>query len=270
MVETILCILLFILGSYFGSFFTLATYRMPKKEDITHKHSYCPSCNHKLGIFDLVPIFSYLFLGGKCHYCKKPIGMRYFLFEILTGIVFVLFGISLKINIYELNWNQITYFILGILYLSSLFILAGINKEKHIVQKSVLFFGVFVSICYMIYSYTLKQVNAYEYVIYLFMMVCLILLDTVTLKKKLKYSNTIQLLILVLYMLIFSGAYITISTVLFTILAIGIENIIKHMKRKKSVKLIKKKEEIPNMFFMCCANIIMIITTNFFINYMMK
>ena len=90
-------VILFFMGIYFGSFFTLATYRLPKKENITHKHSYCPNCNHKLGIFDLVPVFSFLRLGGKCRYCKHPIGIRYILFEILTGIVFVLFGLSLKI-----------------------------------------------------------------------------------------------------------------------------------------------------------------------------
>ena len=76
MLETILLIIIFILGIYFGSFFTLATYRLPKGEDITHTHSYCPNCNHKLGILDLIPVFSYLFLRGKCRYCKNKIGIR--------------------------------------------------------------------------------------------------------------------------------------------------------------------------------------------------
>ena len=62
MLETILLVIIFITGIYFGSFYTLATYRIPKGENITHKHSYCPNCNHKLGAFDLIPVFSYLFL----------------------------------------------------------------------------------------------------------------------------------------------------------------------------------------------------------------
>ena len=61
MIQTVLVIILFIMGIYFGSFFTLATYRLPKKENITNKHSYCPNFNHKLGLFDLIPIFSYIF-----------------------------------------------------------------------------------------------------------------------------------------------------------------------------------------------------------------
>ena len=80
MLETIILILIFIMGAYFGSFYTLATYRLPKGENITHVHSYCPSCNHKLGILDLVPVFSYLFLGAKCRYCKNKIRFSLFYF----------------------------------------------------------------------------------------------------------------------------------------------------------------------------------------------
>ena len=108
------------------------------------------------------------------------------LFETLTGIVFVLFAISLNINVYNLSINTIIYFILSILYFSSLFILEGIEKEKGIIQKSVLIYGVFVSLVYMIYSYTLTKTNVYEYVIYLSFMIVLLFFDTKLLKKKLK------------------------------------------------------------------------------------
>lgn len=269
MLETVLIIIIFILGIYFGSFFTLATYRLPKNEDITHKHSYCPNCNHKLGILDLVPVFSYIFLGGKCRYCRKPIGKRYFIFEILTGLVFVLFSISLKLDVYNLCINSVIYFILAILYFSSLFIIAGIEKEKDTIQKSVLIYGVFVSLVYMIYSYTLIKTNVYEYVIYLSFMIILLFWDTNLLKKKLKYNYWIQILILVLYMLIFTGTYIAIYTVVLSILAIGIKNILQLLKRKKT-KIIEKNKKSPIAFYLCVSNIIVVITTNFIINYMIK
>ena len=64
-------IILFAMGITFGSFYTLALYRIPKRQDITHTHSYCPNCNHKLGFLDLIPVFSYIFLGAKCKYCKN-------------------------------------------------------------------------------------------------------------------------------------------------------------------------------------------------------
>ncbi len=266
MLEIIFLIIIFITGIYFGSFFTLATYRLPKKENITHKHSYCPNCNHKLGVFDLVPIFSYLFLRGKCRYCGKKIGIRYFLFELLTGIVFVLFAISLNKTILDLDFNTIIYFALTILYFASLFIIAGIEKEKNVIQKSVLIYGVIVAILYMIYSYTLNPNNVYEYVIYLLMMIILLFMDIIFLKKKMKYNYTVQILILILYMLIFSGAYNTTFTVCIAILSIGIKKLISFLTKKKS-KVINNKEKVPFAFFLCTANILVIIITNFIINY---
>ena len=45
--NTFIYIIIFIIGTLFGSFYTLAVYRIPKRQDITHTHSYCPNCNHK-------------------------------------------------------------------------------------------------------------------------------------------------------------------------------------------------------------------------------
>jgi leader peptidase (prepilin peptidase)/N-methyltransferase len=58
--------------------------------------SHCVSCNHKLGPLDLIPIFSYLFLGGKCRYCKEKIRSRYVLLEIMSGLAFLLLAIILR------------------------------------------------------------------------------------------------------------------------------------------------------------------------------
>lgn len=68
--EIILYAIIFIMGSIFGSFVTLAVYRIPLGLDIFYEHSFCPKCNTKLKIMDLVPILSYLFLGGKCRHCR--------------------------------------------------------------------------------------------------------------------------------------------------------------------------------------------------------
>lgn len=269
MLEIMLLIIIFILGIYFGSFFTLATYRLPKGEDIIHKHSYCPNCNHKLGILDLIPVLSYIFLGGKCRYCNNKIGIRYFIFEILTGLVFVLFTISLKIDIYKININIIIYFALTILYFSSLFIIGGIEREKRIIQKSILVYGIFVSLVYMIYSYTLANKNVYEYVIYLIFMCILLFMDIYQLKKNLKYNYWIQIMILILYMLIFSGTYNTIYTVILAILSIGIKNILQYLKKRKT-KIIKEKKRSEIAFYLCVSNILVIIINNFIINYMIK
>jgi hypothetical protein len=81
---------IFIIGTLFGSFFSLATYRLPRKQDIVSTRSYCPNCKHNLNFFDLIPVLSYLFSNGKCRYCSEHISARYILMEMINGIVFVL------------------------------------------------------------------------------------------------------------------------------------------------------------------------------------
>lgn len=80
----------FLLGSAVGSFLNVLIYRLPRKESILFPSSRCPSCNHKLAPKDLVPIFSYIFLKGKCRYCRAKISIRYPLVETLTAIFFAL------------------------------------------------------------------------------------------------------------------------------------------------------------------------------------
>ena len=131
--EAIFYILMFCIGSVFGSFFTLAVYRIPLHKDITHERSYCPNCNHKLSFWDMIPILSYIFLGGKCRYCNQKIRIRYLLLEILTGIVFLLFSMSLNISLYPIDIYGLIYLSISILYLAGIIIIAGIDKERHII-----------------------------------------------------------------------------------------------------------------------------------------
>lgn len=98
---------IFIIGTLFGSFYTLAVYRIPKRQDIVHTHSYCPNCNHKLGLLDLFPIFSYILLGGKCRYCKQKIRPRYLILESLSGILFLVTAYLMGLTVYNLNKTTI-------------------------------------------------------------------------------------------------------------------------------------------------------------------
>ena len=102
-VEIFLYASLFIMGSVFGSFFTLAVYRLPRKENITYVRSHCTSCDHKLNFLDLIPIWSYIFLGGKCRYCKEKIRPRYIILELMSGIIFMLYILSLNLDLYILK-----------------------------------------------------------------------------------------------------------------------------------------------------------------------
>jgi leader peptidase (prepilin peptidase)/N-methyltransferase len=91
---------LFLFGLIVGSFFNVCILRLPKDQDIFLKSSACPNCNNKLKWFHNIPLISFIFLAGKCHFCKKIISFQYPLVEILTATIFVFsylkFGLTLN------------------------------------------------------------------------------------------------------------------------------------------------------------------------------
>lgn len=95
-----LLLLFFILGTIFGSFYNVVGYRVPKGESLLYPSSHCTNCNHKLGPLELIPVLSFLFLGGKCKNCKSKISWFYPIFEFCSGVLFalsyVVFGFSLE------------------------------------------------------------------------------------------------------------------------------------------------------------------------------
>lgn len=271
--EIILYALIFISGTLFGSFFTLAVYRIPLGEDILYKHSFCPNCKSKLHFKDLIPIVSYLALGGKCAYCGQKIRIRYLLLEILSGTVFLLFALSLKLEVLNLNTGLIIEFLLFILYIASLFIIAGIDKEKIQIQKALLIFGMGLSFVYMIYVCIQNNQAIYTYIIYLILTIILLGIDTLYLRKKLIENYPIKVAMLVLYMLIFSGAQVTYATIIITLLSIAIIFLInlirKRAKRKVVIQTNKDNLNIPIGFYLCVSNILLILICNFLSNWVM-
>lgn len=91
---------IFILGSIIGSFLNVCICRIPKKESIVVGRSHCPDCDHVLSFLEMIPIVSYLFLGGKCKVCKKHISLQYPLVELLNALLYlaaiVRFGFTAK------------------------------------------------------------------------------------------------------------------------------------------------------------------------------
>lgn len=164
--EFIIYTFMFIIGTLLGSFYTLAVYRIPLKQDITHTRSYCPKCNHRLNFWDLIPVLSYIFLGGKCRYCKDKIRPRYLVLEVLSGIAFLLFSISLKINILQIDYTKIATLVFGMMFFTTIFITIGIYKEHKKIEKSVFNFGLITAFIYIVYLYILNR-SIYRYIIYI-------------------------------------------------------------------------------------------------------
>ena len=90
MTITILtALLVFIFGTMIGSFLNVVIYRIPKGESISFPASHCQSCNTPLKWYHNIPIFSWLFLRGKCAFCSEPIAKQYPIVELLTGLIFL-------------------------------------------------------------------------------------------------------------------------------------------------------------------------------------
>lgn len=235
--NIILYAIILIMGCIFGSFLTLATYRIPLNKDITHERSYCPNCNHKLNFFDLIPIFSYIFLKGRCRYCKKKISPRYFIIELLTGLAFVILALALKINIYELTYIQIIEFIFGVLYIILLFLIGGIDKEHNIIDKRVIIYGITISILNISYQYIscinkFSKYNLNRIAIYLFV---ILILTIISIKEKKKSKNIDYIIDLVIFTIIsclFTNEIIAILSIICTLLIVTFKLLINKLWNK--------------------------------------
>ena len=92
MIETMfieIAVIVFIFGTMIGSFLNVVIYRIPNNESIVFPASKCQSCQTTLKWYHNIPIFSWVFLGGKCAFCKEKISAQYPMVEFLTGIIFV-------------------------------------------------------------------------------------------------------------------------------------------------------------------------------------
>ena len=84
-----LYIIIFLYGIVIGSFLNVCIFRIPKKENLVQS-SHCMNCGRKLGWRDMVPVFSYIFLRGRCRQCGAKISAQYPLIEALNGVLYVI------------------------------------------------------------------------------------------------------------------------------------------------------------------------------------
>lgn len=82
-------ILIFAFGIVIGSFLNVCIYRIPQHETVVTERSHCMRCGYQLAWYDMVPVFSWLFLRGRCRKCKEPISPQYPIIEALNGILYI-------------------------------------------------------------------------------------------------------------------------------------------------------------------------------------
>ena len=95
-------VLVFLYGIVIGSFLNVCMIRIPRGESIVTEGSHCMKCGYRLRWYDLIPLFSYLFLRGKCRKCGEKISPQYPVVEFINGAVYVLIFIIKGITIESL------------------------------------------------------------------------------------------------------------------------------------------------------------------------
>lgn len=113
--DVLIVIFAGILGLLVGSFSNVLIWRIPRHESVAFPPSHCPNCDHRLAVIDLVPVVSWLSLGGRCRYCRAPINARYPVVELLTGLGYAV--IALLFPPLMVGWGALGLMILFTLLL---------------------------------------------------------------------------------------------------------------------------------------------------------
>lgn len=141
-------------GLFIGSFLNVCIYRIPLNETLVTIPSHCTVCSHKLAWYDLFPLFSYLFLRGRCRYCGEHISVQYPIVEALNSVVW---GITFYMVLYRFNFALNMQSVLtGVAYcffFSALIVLSGIDIFHQIVPDRVNIFIFAVGIVVLILDY---------------------------------------------------------------------------------------------------------------------
>lgn len=139
-----------ILGLFIGSFLNVVGLRIPKRESIVTLPSHCPACKHRLGILDLVPIFSYLFLRGRCRHCGVKISPLYALFELITALLFVYSYITLGFQL-EL--------VIAWIFISILVSITISDLHTKLIPNKIIFPGMIVFLILRIFTHPLPYTD---------------------------------------------------------------------------------------------------------------
>lgn len=129
LVTVLFYLTVFTYGIIIGSFLNVCIYRLPLQENIVTTRSHCMKCGYQLRWYDLVPLFSYMLLGGRCRKCKEKISVQYPLIEALNGFLYVIVvavcGLSIESILYCLLFSALI--VLSVIDFRTYEIPVGIN-----------------------------------------------------------------------------------------------------------------------------------------------
>lgn len=170
-------IFIFIFGLIVGSFLNSVVYRLENGQSFIKGRSYCPNCEHSLNWLDLVPVFSFLILRGRCRYCREKISFQYPLIETITGVLFLLifkfylsgFG---KFSDFFFQ-SQFLFYLVQFLSLIFLFIIFSLlivifvyDLKHYLIPDQIVYLGIIVSFFYDLRYFLFNQSDNFKSAIF--------------------------------------------------------------------------------------------------------
>ncbi len=145
MPDWIWFVFIFAFGCCVGSFLNVVIYRLPRDKSLVRPGSACPACGRHIRFYDNIPLVSWVVLGAKCRYCKAPISPRYFIIELLTGVVFVgLFVLYFRMHLWKgmpaFRQGGWSIYLLHIILLAAFIAASAIDLELWVIPLSICWF----------------------------------------------------------------------------------------------------------------------------------
>lgn len=144
----IISFFVFVIGLIFGSFLNSYLYRLDCPSE--QRHSFCPKCLHQLYFLELIPVFSFIFLKGRCRYCSQQISWQYPLVELAAGFLFLAFSLFINAR-FGAPFGFISliyYWILSLL----LIVIAAYDIKHFIILDRALFPAIILTFSYLLFK----------------------------------------------------------------------------------------------------------------------
>lgn len=138
----------FLLGISIGSFLNVLIDRIPRGESVVKGRSYCEDCNKELRWYDLIPLFSFIQIKGRCRYCKVKLSLYYPVVELITGISFVFIFWYLSNNSELISINNFANLVYILYIVSSLIVIFFIDLKYGIIPDKILYPLIFISLTF--------------------------------------------------------------------------------------------------------------------------
>lgn len=233
--------ILFLIGIDIGFFWNKKSKEIPKKLDMK-KNNY--NLNHNE---ERISALTYMLIGG---------------------VSSVILANVLNINIHEIDLIKPIIYVFAMLFISTLVVIAGIEKNYSKIDKSVLAFGIISSIVYMLYLCIIDLASINLNLLYLAIYIILLVIDSFLLRRYAKDSYILNILLLITIILVYTDLRALTYTIVMAFIAITIYAILlKFQQKKRGIKKIKISQ-IPVGFFIAASNVIVLFMIRIFENYL--